>query len=191
MWDLGGVVAHFTPERRLHALASVTGIRSEVIHERIWQSGLEADAEAGRLGVEDTWRRLLSALEHRLTPDQLRHAWSLAFEPNATILQLVDRLEQPSVLLTNNGPVLAACLRAELAPIGSRFVRHLLSCDLRATKPAVEVFERAAARLRTAAHHLLLVDDDPANIAAASGLGWRTLHFRSDTTTDQLVSQLT
>ena len=47
LFDAGGVVFRFQPERRLHALMTATGLEPEVIHERLWESGFSADCDRG------------------------------------------------------------------------------------------------------------------------------------------------
>jgi hypothetical protein len=51
------------------------------------------------------------------------------------VLALIDGLGQPAALLTNNGPILEACLDRELFAMRCRFERCLLSCRLGHTKP--------------------------------------------------------
>ena len=169
--DLGGVAARFRPERRLHALASATGIDPHVIHERLFSSGFDRRCELGELTAEEAMSDVLSALNAIAVAD-LVEAWSLAFEPNAAI---VDREREASVrrvLFTNNGPLLDACLAGPLRALADAFDDVICSWQLRAAKPDPLAFERAAARLGMPARSLLLLDDSPANVLAAREVGW-------------------
>src|SRR5690606_14141452 len=77
--DLGGVAARFTPERRLRALAAATGLSEKAIHARIWDSGLERDAERGRYASDEIVEVVRTALDERIGADALVEAWALAF----------------------------------------------------------------------------------------------------------------
>jgi putative hydrolase of the HAD superfamily len=173
VWDLGGVVCRFRPERRLAALAELSGLAPAVIQQRIWGSGLDAAAERGDLSPDAAWAGVLAALDHRVEQDALRRAWSSAFEPNPAVLALVDSVHAPSALFTNNGPIVADLLDDELADVARRFADRLLSYELGAVKPEPAAFQRAAAQLACDPGELLLLDDSPANIAAARALGWQ------------------
>ena len=175
VWDLGGVLARFRPDRRLTALAEATGLPPGAVEERIWSSGLDAEAETGRLGDDEAWTRVLDALDGRIGRAELQRCWSLAFEPDALVLALVDEVGG-GALLTNNGPLVAGSLGRELHVIGRRLDPWLLSWRLGATKPDSAAFTLAAAALDHAPSDLVLVDDQAANVAAARRSGWRAVH---------------
>src|SRR6478752_10422364 len=118
VWDLGDVVAHFRPERRLAALARHTGLAPDHVDAVVWRSGLDRAAERGELSDDDVWRRTIDALDGRIERDTLRACWATAFEPNRAVLDLIDELQAPAALLTDNGPILEACLGEELDDIG-------------------------------------------------------------------------
>jgi len=177
VWDLGGVVARFRPERRLAALAAATGLDEQRIDDAIWGSGLDDTASCGELDPDATWAAVLAALDHRATRDAVRAAWATAFVPDPAVLALVDAVAAGAgiALLSNNGPVVDDCLDHELADIGLRFEHRLLSWRLGAMKPDRRAFERAAAAIGRPPHDLLLVDDEPANVAAAQAAGWHAV----------------
>jgi len=170
VWDLGGVVCRFHPQRRLDALARLTGLPATTIHERIWSSGLDAAAERGELSPDVVWTCVLDALDHTATRDDVRRAWALAFEPNNAVLAIVDTLRVPSALFTNNGPIVDDILDEELAAVSRRFAHRFLSCRLGAAKPEPEAFARVAELL---GDDLFLLDDSDANVTAARAQGWQ------------------
>jgi 2-haloacid dehalogenase len=55
----------------------------------------------------------------------------------------------------------------------------VVSAFERCAKPDREIFERLLERFGLSASSALLIDDSPANVAAAAGLGMRTLQFQS------------
>lgn len=177
--DLGGVVAHFQPERRLEALAALSGVSAGVIQERLFDSGFEHGAELGEYAPEQVIETIEAALEGRVIGAALVEAWALAFLPDAEILEMVASLDRRKALFTNNGPMLNACLDGPLANLRAAFDEIVCSWQLRARKPAPAAFERAAALLRYRPDRLLLLDDSAENVAAATACGWRAEQARS------------
>jgi hypothetical protein len=53
VFDLGGVVARFQPELRLHRLAQVTQLTEHDVSVRLFDSGLDHRAELGAFGADE------------------------------------------------------------------------------------------------------------------------------------------
>jgi HAD superfamily hydrolase (TIGR01509 family) len=170
--DLGGVAADFRPERRLQALAALSGLAEATISDPIFGSGLEEQAEMGAFTREQAFAAVRNALDDRVEAPDLTEAWSKAFELRADVLERVAALPVRAVLFTNNGPMLDACLDGPLRALSEAFHEIVCSWHLSARKPDAAAFERAAARLRLAPHGLLLLDDSEANVDAAIRCGW-------------------
>jgi putative hydrolase of the HAD superfamily len=170
--DLGGVAARFRPERRLQALASLSGIPETVIHQRLFESGFEGQAELGAFSPDEVVAMVGAALDHRVAAAALINAWALAFEPDAGVISRIVSLPVRSALFTNNGPMLDACLAGPLHGRADVFSEIICSWTLKARKPEVAAFERAAARLACSPHRLLLLDDSTENVEAAIQSGW-------------------
>ena len=66
VFDLGGVLCHFRPDRRLAALAAETGLVAAQIEQAIRGSGLDRRAEQGELTRDETVGALLDALDPQL-----------------------------------------------------------------------------------------------------------------------------
>jgi HAD superfamily hydrolase (TIGR01509 family) len=182
--DLGGVVCRFVPERRLRALAQLTGSPASDIHAALWASGLDARVESGDLDHDEAYAAVLGRLgtgtgtADGVSPADLRAAWAAAFEPDEDVLALVRSLDRPAALFTNNGPILEDCLAHELDAVGSSFDQVLLSWRLGATKPASEAFVSATAEIGVAASAVLFVDDTITNVRAAAHAGWIAHPYR-------------
>jgi glucose-1-phosphatase len=177
VWDLGGVASHFRPARRLTELAIATGLDEATVHAALWDSGLDAAAELGRLEPDEVWDQVIDGLQGRVDRATLRRCWALAFDPNHAVLDLIDELGEPAALLSNNGPIVTACLGDELSLIGDRFAHLVLSWQLGAAKPSRAAFERAATVLGARPADLTLIDDRPTNVRAARDAGWAAIHF--------------
>jgi hypothetical protein len=101
--DLGGVASRFRPERRLQALASLSGLAQELIRERLFDSGLERQAELGGYSAAQVVAAVQSALDQRVPQSELIDSWALAFEPDTHVLESIASLPVRRVLFTNKG----------------------------------------------------------------------------------------
>lgn len=170
--NLGGVAARFRPERRLGALASLSGLTDHVIQERLFNSGFERRAELGQYSLHQVLEVVKAALDHRVSVPAIIDAWALAFEPETGTLEYIAALPVRRVLFTNNGPMIDACLAGPLRGLTTAFDEVICSWHLRARKPDDVAFERAAERLRLDPDRVLLLDDSADNVRAAQRCGW-------------------
>ena len=170
--DLGGVAARFRPERRLGRLASISHLTEELIKERLFNSGLEDRAERGEYPPAEVIANVLAALDGRVSAADLIAAWAMAFEPDTQVAGCLGLIQVPTVLLTNNGPLLDACIDGPLRELRVTFDDIICSWHLKARKPEAIAFERAAERLGCSPNRLLLLDDSEENVNAALQCGW-------------------
>ena len=174
LFDLGGVVCDFRPERRLRALAAATGLAEADIHARIWGSGLDASLDAGACATAAAaHRQVVDALGAPLSIDALTGAWCRAFEPRAEVLALADavRVTARTGLLTDNGPLLLEAMPSAFPEVARRFDWLLFSCAMKAVKPSRELFDRALERIGAPAGRVLLIDDSARNVEGALACG--------------------
>lgn len=179
LFDLGGVVCHFRPERRLAALASASGLPEGEVYARLWESGFDQRCDRGEFSAEELHRAASERLGLPLDFDAFSATWTLGFEPDPDVLTLVDavRREVPTGLLTNNGPVLLQAMPRLLPEVVRRFDWLLFSCELKALKPTAELFGRVSTRLGCRAEEVLLIDDSTANVEGARACGLRACHY--------------
>lgn len=180
LFDLGGVLCRFVPERRLAALAARCPRSPEEIHQRVWEHGFDSDCDRGSYSGEQIHAELTRSLALHVSYDELVDLWALAFEPDARVLTVVDDLAAAGVataLLTNNGPLLRDGFARLFPQLAQRFDRLLFSCDLRALKPERAIFDAALARLDVPASRVVLVDDSQANVDGARQAGIDGIQF--------------
>ena len=92
---------------------------------------------------------------------------------------LVRRLQaagQPLYFLSNMPAPFADHLERQY-PVLSAFQAGVFSSRVRLSKPDPAIFALAARRFGQAPGELVLLDDSPANVAAAQAAGWRALLF--------------
>ena len=188
VFDLGGVVCRFEPERRLAALARVTGRSPAAVDDAIWKSDVSRRCDLGDLDVDDIVALVREEIGFAGTYEELAHLWSLAFVPDDAVLGVVDRVRQnaPTALLTNNPPMVHDALPVALPAVARAFDRLFFSYALGACKPDAQVFARVTDALGCDAGAITFVDDSAPNVAAAAAAGWHALLFDQRTDLDDL-----
>ena len=88
LWDLGGVLCHFEPARRIAALCDLTGRPATAI-----DAALTDELMTGLDRGEIDGAGLVAALEWRATYEELGVAWCAAFAPNRDVLALAKQLD--------------------------------------------------------------------------------------------------
>jgi glucose-1-phosphatase len=111
---------------------------------------------------------------YALSRSQWVEARRMAMTPFSDMLALAADLKQrvPVAVLTNNGFLTKetiALLFPELPPLFR--AKLMFSAEFGARKPDREVYRRMLARLGVAPHAVLMVDDDPDNVAGAEAAG--------------------
>jgi HAD superfamily hydrolase (TIGR01509 family) len=179
LFDLGGVVCRFQPERRLRALAIDCGLSEREVRMRIWESGFDRDCDLGRYTADEVYHQTRHRLGLQASYEAFCHMWALAFEPEPVVLALVDAL-RPDIrrgLLTDNGPVLRDVLPTLLPDVSRRFEPVLFSCELGALKPTPALFRGVLDRLNQRPEQILLVDDSPQVVQGAVAFGFQACRY--------------
>jgi putative hydrolase of the HAD superfamily len=178
-FDLGDVVCHFLPARRLTAFAVTTQLEAEEIQDKLWDSGFSAQCDAGRYSGAEMCAQICQRLGVSLPRHEVRRLWALAFEPNAEVVAIAAALRRqlPTGLLTNNPPLLREAFPVFLPDIERRFAPIIFSYQHGACKPNPALYAAVVRRTGVAAHATLLIDDAPTNVQGARAAGWQALHF--------------
>jgi putative hydrolase of the HAD superfamily len=181
LFDLGGVVCRFHPERRLLALASDCGLSDLEVHVRVWDSGFDRDCDQGRYTAHEAYQRIRAILGLKASYHEFCRMWALAFQPDPAVLALVDSLQSDlrRGLLTDNGPVLRDAMSTLFPEISCRFEPLLFSCELGALKLTTELFTGVLERLNQRAEQILLVDDSSQVVQEATAFGFHAYLYDS------------
>jgi len=180
LFDLGGVVFDYAPERRWAEFARLTGESPETVRKRLQDSGYSRACDLGRLD----WRRAhaegVRLLGRRMSLEHFTEVWILAFNPNGAVVSLVQRLKAAAsaALLTNNSSLVRGGLESVYPEVLSLFRPQLFSADLGLAKPDPRVFAAASNLLGSTPERVLVVDDAVANTSTARSLGYATHEFR-------------
>lgn len=178
--DLGGVTARWLPDRRLDALAQLSGLPPATVDQLVFESGFDEAGDRGRFTAAGFTEELASLLGLVTSPDDddaLRAAWAQAYEPDEGVLRIVRAWPGRTALFTNNGPLTEATLTAELSQVGDAFDELIASWHLGVTKPDPAAFDLAAERIGATPTEIVFVDDAEANVAGARAAGWNAIAF--------------
>ncbi|MGH8066819.1 MAG: HAD family hydrolase [Candidatus Entotheonellia bacterium] len=178
-FDLGGVVGHFLPARRLTTFAATARLGAEEIQDKLWDSGFSEQCDAGRYSGAEMYAQICQRLGVSLSRREVSRLWALAFEPNAEVLAIAAALRRhlPTGLLTNNPPLLREAFPAFLPDIEQHFAPIIFSYQHGACKPSPALYEAVVRSTGVAAHATLLIDDAQTNVRGAEAAGWRAIHF--------------
>jgi putative hydrolase of the HAD superfamily len=189
LFDLGGVVCHFAPERRLASLVAATQLRAEEIQDRLWDSGFSKQCDTGRYTGAEMYAQICHHLGVSLPRREISRLWARAFEPNAEVVAIAAMLRRhlPTGLLTDNPPLLREAFPACLPNIERHFAPIIFSYQHGACKPSQALYEAVVRRTGIAARATLLIDDAQTNVRGAEEAGWQAIHF---TTPDALREAL-
>jgi putative hydrolase of the HAD superfamily len=181
VFDLGGVLCEFLPNRRLAKLAEASGLAPDEVRQLLNESRLIHMADRGELDRASEYRLAASVLGLRCDYPTYRALWCSALEPNPDVIAIASALRERhrTAILTNNGPVLLDALSHNLLSVGREFDDLFVSAMFGAIKPAEDTFRGVERSLGVPPERLLLIDDSEANVAGAERRGWRAIHFTS------------
>jgi putative hydrolase of the HAD superfamily len=175
LFDLDGVLCDYNRAARVAHLAALTGQGPEAVRAAIWDSGLEARADAGLVRGEDYLQELGALLGHRLTLDDWLAARRAATTPKADVIELAKTVAagRRVAALTNNSHLLTRNMDRICPAVGALFAAGtiLSTASYGATKPATQAYLCCLAELGAAPAETLFIDDVEANVAGALQAG--------------------
>jgi len=178
--DFDGVIRHWRTEAVREAEAEL-GCPAGCLFQCAFDRQRLIPAITGRVS-HDIWqgevRQALAADWGEEAANRLVSAWQAAtWDLDHALLSDIraKRPDRPIVLVTNATSSLDADL--ERSGLSGYFDSVVNSSEIGVAKPDAGFFEQALARVGVRADRSLFVDDSRANVDAAQGLGFQTLHF--------------
>jgi putative hydrolase of the HAD superfamily len=192
MVDVDGVVVRplFPGWRWDYSLEDDLGIRrgdlARVFFDPFW-----SEIIVGKAALEPRLETALSQLTPRVAVDRFLDYW-LAKDANLDRSLLADLASLRGAglqlhLVTNQEHRRARHLWTTLG-LKDRFDAMHHSADLGLAKPDPRFFHAVRARTGLSADELLLIDDAPANVAAAGAAGWQALLWTQETSLPALLT---
>ncbi len=160
-FDMGNVLVHFSHEQMCEQIGTLCGRTGTDIRRLLFDSGLQADFERGRLSETDMHRQLESAVDRPLDFDALRRAASDIFRLNDSIVPVVDALKSQGfrlVLLSNTSVSHLNWVRQQYDVL-ERFDHLVTSYEAGAIKPEPPIFEAALAAAQCDPQECFYTDD--------------------------------
>ncbi|HVN02624.1 MAG TPA: HAD-IA family hydrolase [Caulobacteraceae bacterium] len=177
LFDLGGVLLPFDPERRVRAIAAATGAAPDAIRS-LFAGDLPGRMDLGEADERDYAAAFSGLAGRTVDPEEAIDLILSVFEaPNAALWSLAARLaEQIRVGGFSDNPPFVR----RVFPTGAWLEPMLFSAQIGACKPSAAAFAAAEAALGLSPDAIVFVDDSPANVAAALARGWDALHFTGE-----------
>ncbi|MFT0860580.1 HAD family hydrolase [Ancylobacter sp. G4_0304] len=193
IFDMDDVLLHYDVHARQSAIALMAGLAPEEVARRIWDSGLEDAADAGRLSAqayldavaetlgvpfgEDDWLRT-RALAMTLTPDTIGLASAVA-------------RGTPVALLTNNGHLMKTYFDTLVPELRAVFGTNMhVAAEFGTKKPDPAIYRRLAALYGAAPEQAVMIDDKEVNAAGAREAGLYAHRFRAAPELDAYLRSL-
>lgn len=188
-WDFDGVLnANIRDGRFLWAdrFEPDTGHALDRFQKMVFGEAFEA-VLTGREDIRDRVSQWADTVGYAPGADALLEYWfTRDMMPDAQVLSLVDRWRARgvrNVMATNNEWRRTAAITAHEA-FGARLDHIFAAGPMGAAKPDPRFFHIVTESLGVAPGQMILIDDHPDNIDAASALGWVVFHFTEATRAD-------
>lgn len=183
LFDLDGVLAHYEHAPRLRTLAERTGTSEAAVAEALFESGLEREADLGRIDTDGVLVTLGERLGVPVSLDDCLAARAAATRANDVVLALAGAAARRArlAILTNNGLMLRDHFETICPPLAPLFAgRVYCSAQFGLAKPEPELFRRCLAQLDVAPEEALFFDDKPDNAKGARRAGLRAHTYRDE-----------
>lgn len=182
LFDMDDVLCAYSRPTRAAYLARLAGLSPDTVLAAIWDSGFEAQADAGVIDTETYLRGHGDRLGYALTLDEWLEARRVSMAPRHEVLDMVERVRERAriAVLTNNTTLVTEHvdrLFPELRPLFGDAIYP--SAGLRAAKPDSECFRRCLRKLGAAPSEVLFIDDLAENVAGAERAGLTGHQYRS------------
>ncbi len=179
VFDLGGVVVDWEPERLVASIADSETMRERVRRE-IFDHSDWLDLDRGSLELAEAIRRFAARTElAHATVVALLDRVAPSLTPKEDTLDLIRELRaagHPLYFLSNMAPTSIAYLE-RMRDFWPLFDGGIVSCRVGLLKPELAMFERLLTQYALHASDTIFVDDLQGNVDAAAALGMRAIRF--------------
>jgi len=176
IFDIGNVLLRFDFSIAIRRLAPLCGELPEGFSHRV--EAVKNEYEAGRISRQAFLKEAFALLEYRGREAEFIAAWEEIFEENRPVTGLLPALAEryPLYLLSNTSDIhVDYMLRAY--PFFGHFRDAVYSYRVGCSKPHAAIYEQAARQFGIAPQETVFIDDLPANIETARGLGFHAIAY--------------
>jgi putative hydrolase of the HAD superfamily len=181
-FDLGNVLLTFDHGIACRQIAALTGLSAERVNGLVFESGLQLQYERGELTSREFYDTFCRVAGVQPDYDALHHANSAMFDLNVPVVPIVAQLWAAGYRM---GILSNTCeahwnyvSQGRYAVVTEFFQRHVLSHEVRCTKPDLAIFQRAAQQAGVLPERIFFVDDRQENVDGARRAGWDAVLFQ-------------
>ena len=181
LFDLDDVLVDYSHEVRCRTLGERIGREADAVRAALFESGLERQADLGRIDPEDVLRVLSETLAAPVTLADCVAARAVAMTPRLALGDLIAALAARCRLavLTNNGLMVRDHFATLCPPFAAHFAGAVhCSAMYGIAKPDPAVFAHCAEALGVAPSRVLFIDDKAENAAGAVRAGMSGHHYQ-------------
>jgi HAD superfamily hydrolase (TIGR01549 family) len=189
LFDFGNVVGFFDHRIAVRRFVRDCDLNEADCFAAVYDTSLEDDFEAGRVGADEFVLRSSAAIGYRGSPAQFQMAFQDIFRLNAEVCDLIPLLAKRYrlVLASNTNELHSAHFRETFADVLRHFSALGLSHEAGARKPQRRFFEHCQQLAGCPPQECLFIDDLAANVEGARAFGWHGVQYTADT---DLLKQL-
>ena len=181
IFDIGRVLIGIDVERAMSGLASGLSLSPVELWQAIEKDPRWRDWQEGRISARDWNLHLNKRFGGDMAFSQFATTWNKVLhpEPLQDTTFLADLAKKYKLaLLSNTDPVHVEYMEATYE-FFSLFPVRVYSCAVGATKPNPIIYREALRGCRVQAPEAVYIDDIPAYVEAARGLGMQGIHYDS------------
>jgi putative hydrolase of the HAD superfamily len=182
LFDLDNVLCRYDRNAHIAHIAQKAGVAPEEVNDAIWQSGFDADADAGLFDTDAYLDGFRLRIGYPLSRAEWTEGRAKTTAADHDVLKLAQALRHKTkiAILTNNTTLVTDHLDAFLPELRPLFGAHIYaSAALKQRKPFAEAYRLCLARISAAPDETLFIDDSLENVTGARRAGLRGHHFKS------------
>ena len=181
IFDLGKTLIPFDFQRGYRSLEQLCGCPAAEIPHRLASTDLVNRFETGLVEPEEFVRRLSAALDLEIDYSRFCEIWSSIFLPDPFIpdAMLAALAARYRLLLLSNTNAIHFPMLLEAYPLLRHFDAFILSYEVKALKPAPEIYRAAIEAAGCRADECFYTDDIEAYVEAARREGMQAERFQS------------
>jgi len=179
LFDFGNVISSFDVGIFLRRLRDWSGVEVGILRERIYGSGLHSRYERGDISSERFYREISRLTGARVSAEEFAEGFTGIFTPLEATHGLIRALKgkyQLGLLSNTNEWHFERHIRG--VPVFPLFDAVTLSFEVRALKPAPEIYRDALRKLSLPPEACVFIDDIREYADGAGAVGIRGIQYR-------------
>ncbi|HEX2697824.1 MAG TPA: HAD family phosphatase [Anaerolineales bacterium] len=184
LFDLGGVIVRTDYQAPRERLAERLNMTYEDLDQLVFNSDSAQKASVGAMTAKEHWASVTRKLGRPVSEAQaIREEFFAGDVVDRTLLDFIRSLRPryKTGLISNAWPDLRQYI-VEMK-FEDAFDAQIISAEVGVTKPEAKIFQIALEQLQIKANEAAFIDDVPANVEAARGLGLHGIVFENPTQT--------